>query len=115
MSSGGTSAPAVCSSTDELQASFAHLRDVQVTENGIAALQDSVAAVGSDLQQVVDDATSQYSGQVDQLQAGFDQLQAAAGTAQSAPSVDTLSAVRASIRTLGDEVRGFADDVASTC
>jgi glutamine synthetase type III len=114
-SSGGTSEPAVCSSTDALQASVADLRNVQVAQNGIAALQDSVAAVRSNLQQVAHDAKSQYSTQVDQLQAGVDQLQAAAGTAQRAPSADTLNAVTASIRTLGDEVRGFADDVASTC
>ena len=105
----------MCTSTDGLQASVADLKDVQVSENGVAALQDSVKAVGSDLQQVVHDASSQYSTQVDQLKAGFDQLQAATGAARSAPSADTLRAVTASINTLGDEVRGFANDVSSTC
>jgi hypothetical protein len=114
-SAGGTSEPAVCSSTDALQASVADLRNVQVAQNGIAALQDSVAAVRSNLQQVAHDAKSQYSAQVDKLQADFDQVQDAAGAAQRTPSADTLNGVTASIRTLGDEVRGFADDVASTC
>jgi hypothetical protein len=94
---------------------MAQLRDVQVDQNGIAALQASMASVKSDLQRVVDDATTQYSKQVDQLRTGFDGVQAAAGAAQTTPTVETLNAVAASIRALGTDVSTFADDIASTC
>jgi ABC-type transporter Mla subunit MlaD len=114
-SSEGTDPPAVCSSTDALQASMADLRDVQVVENGTAALEDAVASVRSDLQHVVDDASSQYATQVDDLQSSFDALQAAAGAARDAPSPDTLNTVTLSVRALADDVSTFADDVASTC
>jgi hypothetical protein len=114
-SSESTGPPAVCSSTDALQASMSDLGDVQVVENGTAAVEDAVDTVRSALQDVVDDATSQYATQVDGLRASFDALQAAVGSALAAPSATTLSAVAASITALADDVTGFADDVASTC
>jgi hypothetical protein len=110
-----TGPPALCSSTDALQASMTDLGDVQVVENGTAALQEAVASVKSDLQNVVDDATSEFGTQVDGLQAGFDAVQEATTTAADAPSADTLGAVKSSIRALADDVHMFADDVASTC
>jgi hypothetical protein len=110
-----TGPPAVCSSTGELQASVADLGDVQIVENGTAALRDAIASVKSDLQRVVDDAGSQYATQVDGLQSGFDALQTAAGAAVNAPSADTLNTVTSSVRALAADVSTFADDVASTC
>jgi hypothetical protein len=107
--------PAVCSSTEELQASVADLEDVQVVENGTAALQEAVTSVRSSLQEVADDATSEYAAQVDGLQASFEALQAAAGAALDAPSAATLNTVTSSVSALANDVRGFADDVASTC
>jgi hypothetical protein len=114
-SSEATDPPAVCSSTDALQASMSDLKDVQVVQNGTAALEDAVASVRSALQDVADDATSQYATQVDDLQASFDALQAAAGSALATPSAATLNAVSASVTAFANEVTGFADDIASTC
>jgi hypothetical protein len=114
-SSDDAGAPAVCSSADALRVSVADLGDVQVTENGMASLQDAVASVESDLQQVVDDASSQYGTQVDELKTGFDQVQAAASTALATPSATTVTAVVSSIRSLGTDTASFADQVASTC
>jgi hypothetical protein len=114
-SSEATGPPAVCSSTDALQASMSDLGDVQVVQNGTAALEDAVASVRSDLKDVVDDATSQYATQADDLQASFDAVQAAAGAAVATPSAATLNAVTASITALTNEVTDFADDIASTC
>jgi hypothetical protein len=110
-----TGPPALCSSTDALQASMTDLRDVQVVENGTAALEEAVASVRSDLENVVDDAKAEYSTQVDDLQAGFNAVQEATTVALNAPSGGTLSAVTSSIRALADDVNTFADDVASTC
>lgn len=107
--------PAVCSSTEGLQASVADLEDVQVVENGTAALQDAVTSVRSALQEVVDDATSEYATQVDDLQASFDAVQTAAGAALDAPSAATLNTVKSSVSALTNDVRSFADDVATTC
>jgi hypothetical protein len=110
-----TGPPAVCSSTDSLQASVADLRDVQVVENGTAAAKDAVASVRAALDDVVQDAGSQYATQVDGLQASFDTVQAAVDSAVATPSTTTLSAVSASVSALASAVSDFADDVASTC
>jgi hypothetical protein len=107
--------PAVCSSVDALQTSVSDLRQVQVTANGLSALQDAVASVKTDLGQVKKDATSQYATQVDQLQTDFDAVQSAVGAAVDAPSPDTLGVVVSSIRTFADGVTGLAGDVRSTC
>jgi hypothetical protein len=107
--------PAVCSSVDALQTSVSDLRHVQVTANGLSALQDAVASVKTDLGQVKNDATSQYATQVDQLQTDFDAVQSAVGAAVDAPSPDTLGVVVSSIRTFADGVTGLAGDVRSTC
>jgi hypothetical protein len=114
-SSAESTAPAVCTSTDALQASMSDLGDVQVIENGTAALDDTVAEVRSALQDVADDASSEYATQVDHLQVSFDALQAATGAAVAAPSAATLSAVTASVTALTNETTDFADDIASTC
>ena len=113
--SGATGSPAVCSSTHALQTSVGDLAHVQVDQNGLPAVQDSLAAVKSDLQHVVDDASSQYATQVAQLKDGLAAVQAAAGAAVGTPSADSLNAVAASIRALGDDVSGFANDLSSTC
>jgi hypothetical protein len=107
--------PAVCSSVDALQTSVSDLRHVQVTANGLSALQDAVASVKTDLGQVKNDATSQYATQVDQLQTDFDAVQSAVGAAVDAPSPNTLGVVVSSIRTFADGVTGLAGDVRSTC
>jgi hypothetical protein len=114
-SSDSEGTPAVCSSVGALQASVTDLRNVQVTDNGIPALQHAVASVEADLKQVADDAMSQYEPQVDQLNADVDGVQSAADAARDAPSPDALRVVGSSIGTLADDVTGFADDVASTC
>ena len=106
----------MCSSTDALQASVSDLRDVQVVEDGTAALEDAVDSVRSALQDVVDDATSQYATQVDGLQASFDD---AAGcgrrSARCAVRGDPRTPSPRRSRALANEVTGFADDIASTC
>jgi hypothetical protein len=114
-SSSGQQPPAVCSSVDALEASVADLGDVQVTENGISAVQDAVSSVESDLGQVTDDATSQYATQVDQLETDFAAVQSAVAAAIDAPSRATLGVVTSSIGALVDDVTGFADDLRSTC
>jgi hypothetical protein len=100
---------------DALQASVSDLGNVDVSAQGLATLQDDLAAVGTDVQQVVDDAKAQYATNADQLDADYAAVRSAAKSAQAAPTAATLGAVRSSISTLTDDVRVFADDIAATC
>lgn len=106
---------ALCSSLDELKTSMQGLGDGTVSAESLAALQSGLEPVKTDLAQVVDDAKAQYSAQADQLEQDFDELQLVADTARTTPSAANLSAIRPALRTLADDVRGLADDVASTC
>ena len=89
---------------------------MQVTDDGLPALQDAVASVEDDVRQVVDDATSEYdqSGRptAERLRRP---CESAVIAALDAPSADTLRAVGSSISALAAAVTGLADDVGSTC
>ena len=113
--SSSPSAAAVCVSVEGLEASVAELQEVEVTQNGLNALEQALATIGTDVQQVVDDAKDQYAPQTDELRTDYAALQSAFTTAQQAPTADSLSAVGSAIRTLGDDVRDLANDVAATC
>jgi hypothetical protein len=90
------------------------LRDVTVSAESLAALQDGLEPVKADLAQVVDDAKAQYAAQADQLE-DFGQLQLGADTARTTPSAANVSAIGPALRTLADDVAALGDDVASAC
>jgi hypothetical protein len=106
---------ALCSSLDALETSVKGLGDGTVSAESLATLQDDLEPVKADLAQVADDAKAEYASQADQLEQDFDKLQLVADTARTTPSAANLSAIRPALRTLADDLKGLADDVASTC
>jgi PBP1b-binding outer membrane lipoprotein LpoB len=106
---------ALCSSLDALETSVQGLGDGTVSAESLAALQDGLEPVKADVAQVIDDAKAQYADQSDQLEQDFDELQLVADTARTTPSAANLSAIGPALRTLAADLRGLADDVASTC
>jgi hypothetical protein len=106
---------ALCSSLDALERSVQDLGDGTISAGNLAALQEGLEPVKADLAQVVDDAKAQYADQADQLEQDFDELQLVADTARTTPSAANFGAIRPALRTLADDLRGLADDVASTC
>jgi gas vesicle protein len=106
---------ALCSSLDTLETSVQGLGDGTVSADSLATLRDGLESVKTDVAQVVDDARAQYAAQADQLEQDFDELQSVADTARTTPSAANLSAIRPALRTLADDLKGLADDVASTC
>ena len=109
----GQGPPALCSSLDALQGSVHELGNGAA--GSLAAVQDGLEPVKADLAQVVDDAKAQYADEADQLEKDFDQLQLVADTAKTTPSAANIAAVGPALRTLADDLKGLADDVASTC
>jgi hypothetical protein len=93
---------------------MADLEDVQVVENGTAALEEAVASVRSPLENVVDDATAEFGTQVDGLQAGFNAVQEGTTAALNAPSGGHPGRRHVIDQGPTDDVNSFADDVAST-
>lgn len=107
--------PAVCDSVDELRASVDNLKDINLSENGLGEISDSLSAIEDDVRQVASDAKGEFSDQVDQVDADFTELGSSVDAARQDTSASTLGAVGAAVSTLGDDVEALVDDVSSTC
>jgi hypothetical protein len=112
--SSGSSAD-LCAAVTSLKASVDALKNVQLSTDGLPALQGALESVKTDTQRVVDAGKAQYQVQVTRLQADAKALQVAVDAAKAAPSAATLAAVRTAISTAGDDMRSVADDLGSHC
>lgn len=113
--SGCSDQPAVCDSVDALQASVDNLKDINLSENGVGEISDSLSTIEDDLRQVKTDAKAEWSAQVDAIEADATELTSTVETAQQGPSASTLGAVGTAVSTLVDDVTALAEDVSSTC
>ena len=111
----GSDKPPICSSMDDLKTSVEHLKDLNVSENGIAEIESQVSTIKDDLGQVKDDATAQYSAQVDTVEADFSTLTSSVTAAKETVDTATLGAVASGVTTLVSDVQSLAGDVATTC
>src|SRR6478735_8800370 len=90
--------PAICSDAEALKTSTENLKKVDVTQNGLADLTDSLTQVQSDLKKVTSDAKKQYATEVDSLNASASSLSTSLEAATSSPSAATVAAVGAALR-----------------
>jgi hypothetical protein len=114
-SDSGSSSSDVCGSADALRSSVADLKDVQVAQDGTAALQQAFSKVGDDVDRLVDDAHDQYSGQVADVKSAMGELRTALDSLGSAPTAATLGAAGAAARTVVENAGVLVDDVRSSC
>lgn len=112
---GEPAAPAVCDSLTAVRTTVEHIRQANVSENGLSALRPYVSQLLDELNQLVLDAKAQFGVQADQLRAAVDQLRTDVGTARSGPTVTTLSAVRTSVQAVGAGARTLGDAMRQTC
>jgi hypothetical protein len=111
---GGDQAP-VCDSAENLKTSVENLKDVNVTANGLSALESQLTTIKADLRDLKDDVTSEFSAQITAIDTSYSALKASADTARSDPSVPNLAAVASAVSALGADARQLVDDVGSTC
>lgn len=111
----GEDQPAVCSSVDAMQASVAHLRDVNVAENGLSQLQSEVAQVKKDVQQVATDAQQQYGPQVTTVKDSVATLEGSVKAAKADPSAATFAPVVAGVAAVGSAAQALGQAVSNTC
>jgi protein-arginine kinase activator protein McsA len=105
----------VCDSVAAVQASVVHVRDANVSENGLAELRSQLTELKGNLQQLYTDAQSQYATQAAAVKASADAFVATLTTARTTPSAQNLAAVQAGIAGLRTTVQQLADTVKSTC
>jgi hypothetical protein len=111
----GSSGSDVCGSADALRTSVGDLEDVQIAQDGTAALQQAFSKVGDDVDRLVNDAHDQYSGQVADVQSAMGELGTALDSLGSAPTAATLGAAGAAARTLVQDAGALVDAVSSSC
>ncbi|MGY1753480.1 hypothetical protein [Blastococcus sp. SYSU D01042] len=114
-SSSSSSDEDVCASADALRSSIGELDDVQVAENGTAALQEAVSEVGDDVEQLADEARREHTDQVGDVEVAFREVVTAVEELATSPSAAAVSDVGTALRTLGGDVAVLLDDVGSSC
>lgn len=105
----------VCASYDAVQNTVDHIRDANVSENGLTAVRPYVTQLRTDLNQLVTDARAQFAPQADQVRTSADQLSASVDTARQTPNAANLAAVRSSVAAVGASVRNLHDAISGTC
>jgi hypothetical protein len=112
---GDEPAAPVCASYDAVQNTVNHIRDANVSENGLTAIRPYVSQLLTNLNQLVTDAKAQFGAQADQLKATVDKLSADVDSARQDPDVASFATVRASVRAVGFSARSLHDVIAGTC
>ncbi|GIE97160.1 hypothetical protein [Paractinoplanes rishiriensis] len=107
--------PAVCDSYAAVQNTVDHIRDTNVSENGLTALRPYLNQLRDQLHQLYLDAQAQFASQADVLRTTVDQLAADVRTANEAPNVTNLAAVRSSVAAVRSSAQTLRDAMASTC
>jgi len=105
----------LCSSVQALQQSVQRLSDVQVTADGLPALESAWETVKADGQRVIDAGQDRYATQVARLRADMTGIDAAVAAATAAPNAATLAAVRAAVSTLAGDVRSVGAQLSEGC
>lgn len=110
-----SSGEGLCASADDLRSSIGQLDDVQVAENGTAALEDAVGEVRDDVDRLAGAAREEYTDQVGDVEIALREVGDAVEELATSPSAAAVSAVGTALRTLGGDVAVLLDDVGSSC
>jgi hypothetical protein len=110
-----TAEAAVCESYAAVQNTVEHIRQTNVSENGLSALKPYLTQLIEQLQQFVTDARSQFGPQADVLRAAVDQLSASVETARADPNLTNLSVVRGDVADVRAGAQTLRATVQETC
>jgi hypothetical protein len=112
---GGSDDPAFCADRDALEQSLAGVRDVNVREEGIGALETQLRAVQQDANALVGSAREEFQSEASALRAAITRLESSARAAVSEPSAQSLSNVAAGVSGVASAFRELSDAVSSRC
>jgi uncharacterized lipoprotein YmbA len=113
MSAGSKSV--VCQSADDLKASIAGLRDVNIRVNGTSAVSEQFTKVKQDFNALKADAQGQYSAQVNALSSALDKLSASLDAAKASLNAGTLSALASAAGAVVTAGTNLVTAVSHTC
>jgi hypothetical protein len=107
--------PAVCESFADVQNTVGHIRQANVSENGLTALRPYVSELIEQLRQLALDAQAQFGQQADHLRAAVGELSSSVDTAREKPDRMALAAVRNEIDGVRTAAQSLATSLRETC
>ena len=114
-SSAAAAKPAVCDSFAAVQTTLGHIRDVNVSENGLTALRPYVAQLRGELNQLYQDAQAQFATQAQQLRASVEELGTNVRAAQGSVDVASLASVRTAVGAVRASAQDLQAAISSSC
>jgi hypothetical protein len=111
----GTDQPAACAHLDAVQASIDHVRNANVSENGMSQLRTDLSQLQANLIQLRTDVQATHPAEVAAVRGAANQLAATIAAARVTPNETTLGTVRTAMSGLQDSVRQLADAMSGTC
>lgn len=112
----GQSAQAqTCTRMDGVRSAIEDLRDVNISENGMVALQDGLTQVAAELDQLRSGLAADLQPQVDAVKTSVEQLRSAVETARANPTPSALAAARNSLQGVRATIANLGTVVAATC
>lgn len=104
-----------CAQADKVRSSIEDVRNVNLSENGVVALRDSVAQVSSALELLRSELGSAAQAQIAAVQTAVGQLRTTVATAVADPTQANLDAVAAARDAARSSVQNLATAVTSGC
>jgi hypothetical protein len=105
----------VCDAAADVRLTVEHIRQVNVSENGLGALRPYLQQLDTQLQILKSEAQAQFGAQADQLRTAVDQLRASLGAAKANPDQAALNAVRTSVAGVRTTAQSLGDSAGANC
>jgi hypothetical protein len=106
--------PAVCQAVDDLQASVADVKDVDLrSDGGLQDLDAALDGVRDDVDAVRSEASDEYADQAAAVKSAFSDLQSSVKDTRE--GTGTLAATAAAASTFRTAVKTLVEDVRTTC
>jgi hypothetical protein len=104
-----------CAQADKVRSSIENVRNVNLSENGMVALQTALAQVGTELQLLKTELGSAAQAQVTAVQSSLDQFRTTVNTAKADPTTANLDEVGVARTAARSSMHDLATAVTSGC
>ena len=107
--------PPVCQSLDAVRTTADHVRDANVSENGLTQLKTDLRELQANLQQLYADAQTEFAIEITAVRTAATNLRTSVDAARATPGAGTFAAVRTSVGGLQASLEQFRTATADTC
>jgi hypothetical protein len=111
----GSDQPPVCDSLAAVQTSLDHVRNTNISENGLSQLQADVSQLRADLIQLRTDGQVKFATEIEGVRGAVNQFAASVAAARATPNATTLGAVGTAKSGVQESVRRLGDAMSGTC